>query len=409
MNWSQIFGKRSTWFSAKGNESQTVVGTSLSSEKSLSATHHSIDPAEVQIPPLTDTQSEPKRYEDRIKFEGELKGRRLLRVYGLRTTGTKYTFDCEADCIWLAFEGDTPHQHIWFSPQWRYCGPNAGFEMGVGNPLVLAVWNLPTFIVDESLYAPPTWQALTGLYLCKIRSGSTYDQQNAAPLTLYFSRELKSSEAYSDAHTAMLRFDSADLDEPYVMDISGDTMLRHWALRSDIQLSLADILFADGVISTRRVMPPAPWGDKEHLIALNVFYFSLQSFVIWWQTQTDRPIATKKRHGPAPGMWLAVKVLASFQIALHEGNRMQSNHGAWLDHDGEEYGEAWVSLTHDFEYEELAQSVREHAVNWMRYMAWEEWQSLLADGSPELEDLTRTKWHQVCSNYMNWYQQFLRQ
>ncbi len=342
------------------------------------------------------------------KFDRDLVGRRLLQVCGSRTAGTKYRFSDEADIFWLAVEGDTPQQIIWLSPQWKYRGANIGFELDV-EVKQLPVGQMPTAAngMVSSSYSQPTWQALTGLYLYNIHSRNGYEQQSVDPLTLYFARQFESSVNVTNMPMAKLSFDSPDLDEPYVMGVSGDKELRHWALRSDIQLSLADILCADGIIKTRRNIPPAPWCDKEHLMALNVFYVSLQTFAIWWQTQTDWPITTKKRQGPAPGMWLAVQALASFQIALHEGNRMQSNHGGWLDHDGEEYGESWVRLTHAFEYEELAQSVREHAVNWMRYMAWDEWQSLLADGPLELEDFTRTKWRQVCSNYISWYQYFL--
>jgi hypothetical protein len=339
-------------------------------------------------------------------FDG-LVGRRLLRVYGLRNAGTTCQFENEADIIWLALEGDSPEQIIWMSPQWSYRGPNFGFDMGVVQSRVLAIWQLPTFIVDESLYAPPVWQMFAGLFLCDIQARSAYDQHTSAPpLTLHFARVFRPSVATSEVPTGTLSFDSPDLDEPYVMDIADVGDIGHWCLRRDVQLSLvkkeADKFTANAATDA----VAAPWNDKNHLNDLLVLYATLQEFALWWQTQTNWAIEGRKRQGPMPELWRALNALARFQIALIEGNQFQTEHGGWLDSDGDDYDEAWVRLRHKHEYSDLAQNVHEHVVNWMRWMAWDEWQALVGGDTVAFEEATRIKWQGVSQSYMNWYRRF---
>jgi hypothetical protein len=302
------------------------------------------------------------------EFDRTLVGRRLLQMCGSRTVGTKYRFSGESDNFWLALESDTSTQLIWLSPQWKYRGPNTGFELGVETQ-VLEVGQQPALPIGSSKYSPPSWQALTGLFLSQVHSKSAYEEPHVAALALSF------KPALSDSNSAKLLFDSPDLDDPFIMFISDDKLLRHWALREDV---------LDYVDAPRRAWdapwntPVYPWDFEQHFEMLSKFRQELQGFVLWLTTEAVLIHPKIPDAFPTAELWTALRKLSVFEIALARGLHLVEKDNSWLDRDGEVYGSAWVSLGLPYETEKtIASSLRFSKHLWRHLMTRDEWQRMI--------------------------------
>lgn len=314
-------------------------------------------------------QTKPKEYKKGDRFEGELTGRRLLQVRGSKSSGTKYRFSDNVDIFWLALESDTPEQIIWISPTWKYRGSNTGFfELRV-EALVLEAGQLPTLPIGSTPFVPPWWQALTGMFLSDVHSKSAYEERHVAALALSFKQSL------SDSNSALLLFDSPDLDDPFVMVISDDKLLRRWALREDVQEFLT---------MPRRAWeapwntPAYPWDFTQHFEALSKVRQELQSFVLWLTTEAGLQYPKVHNAFPSELLWTAMLELSVFEIALAHKRHWVEKDNSWLDRDGEDYGPAWVSLGLPYETEKtLASSLRFSKHSWRHLMKRDEWQRLI--------------------------------
>jgi hypothetical protein len=333
--------------------------------------------------------------------------RLLLRVLGFRTQGAAYRFDDDADQFWLALEGDAPDQVLWMKPDWRYFGPNFGFGM-VAEKITLAYGETPPLASNQFHYSPAHWQTLCGMVLQTVRSSTMYDPPHTAALSLHFAPWVQLADMAVNKATASLMFDAPDLDEPLNMLISDDANLGHWALCSDVQqhLSTNNVLPWEASWNAPWNIPPTPWNDRAHFVALAHFRAVLQDFAVWWQTQTEWPISSRSRQDPAPGMWKAVGNLCALQIVLGFQQTFQTAHGGWLDHDEEEYGSAWYRLDGATAYTDLAQRLGAGITDWLRWMSWDEWHALLGPESCGFYAVTKACWQEVIRAHMTWLQQF---
>jgi hypothetical protein len=299
------------------------------------------------------------------ELDRTLVGRRLLQICGSRTVGRQYRFYGESDNFWLALESDTPEQIIWLSPQWKYRGPNTGFQLGV-EAQVLEVGQQPTLPIGSSKYSPPSWQALTGLFLSQVHSKSAYEEPHVAALALSF------KPALSDPNSALLLFDSPDLDDPFVMDISDDKLLRHWALREDV---------LDYLNTPRRAWdtpwntPAYPWDSVTHFDALSNFRRELQIFLLWLTSEVSLHFSVVFKVFPLELLWSAAKQISQFEIALAQTKNWVQTDTSWLDRDGEEYGPAWV--IRDESAIVTAQYLQHSMYLWQHLMKSDEWQRMI--------------------------------
>lgn len=334
-------------------------------------------------------QTEPKKYINGERFEGELTGRRLLLVFGSRTLNAKYRFSGESDNFWLALESDTPEQIIWLSPQWKYRGPNTGIELGV-EAKVLEVGQQPALPIESSKYAPPSWQALTGLFLSQVHSKSAYEEPHVAALALSF------KPALSDSNSALLLFDSRDLDDPFIMVISDDKLLRHWALREDV-LDYLDL--PRRAWDTPWNTPVYPWDFEQHFKVLSKFRQELQGFVLWLTTEAVLLHPKIPDAFPTAELWTALRKLSVFEIALARGLHLVEKDSSWLDLDGEDYWHAWVSLGLPYETEKtIASSLRFSKHLWRHLMTRDEWQRMIDTKTSLLnfrDQSERTAWSET--------------
>jgi hypothetical protein len=313
-------------------------------------------------------QTEPKQYKNGDQFEGELSGRRLLQIRGSKSSGTKYSFSDNVDIFWIALESDTPELIIWISPTWKYLGPNTGFVLGL-ETLVLEAGQLPTLQIGSTPFVPPWWQALTGMFLAEVHIKSAYEERHIAALTLSFKPTL------SDSNSALLEFDSSDLDDPFFMLIKDDKLLGHWALREDVQGFLN---MPRRAWDTRWNTPVYPWNFTQHFDALSKVRHELQGFMLWLTTEAG--LQYPKVHNAIPNelLWMAMLELSVFEIALAHKRHWVEKDNSWLDRDGEDYGPAWVSLGLPYETEKtIASSLRVSKHSWRHLMKRDEWQRII--------------------------------
>ena len=336
----------------------------------------------------------------------DLGSRLLLCVLGFRRQGVEYRSVDDADAFWLALEADAPEQVLWLNPDWNYCGPNYGFQMAT-EKIAMARGQMPMLAPGQFHYSPAHWQALCGMVLQAERSSALYDPPHTAALSLRLTPWVLPPCVSTNVPTASLLFDADDLDEPFTMLISDDAHLGHWARHRDVQsYFLNSVMPWEASWNSPRNTPPTPWNDREHFVALAHFRAALQDFAVWWQIQTEWPISSRSRQGPANGMWKAVGDLCALQIALGHHTVFQTSHGGWLDHDGEEYGSAWCRLDGAWAYTDLAQRLGADITDWMRWMAWDEWHALLGPESGGFYVATKACWQEVRLAYMAWFQQF---
>jgi hypothetical protein len=314
-------------------------------------------------------QTEPKQYKNDDLFEGELTGRRLLQIRGSKSSGTKYRFSDNVDIFWLALESDTPEQIIWISPKWKYRGPNTGFfELGV-EALVLEAGQLPTLPIGSTAFIPPWWQALIGLFLSQIHSKTAYDERHVAALTLSFKPTL------SDSNSALLEFDSSDLDDPFFMLIKDDKLIGRWALREDVQGFLN---IPRRAWDTPWNTPVYPWDFTQHFEALSKVRQELQGFMLWLTTEAGLQYPKVHHAIPIELLWTALHELSVFEIALAHKLHWVEKDNSWLDRDGEDYGPAWVSLGLPYETEKtLASSLRVTNLSWQHLMKRDVWPRMI--------------------------------
>jgi hypothetical protein len=272
-------------------------------------------------------------------FSGELTGKCLRGVCGIRTVDQDYRYDDEVERFWLIFEAEAAEQLIWVSPQWRYFGANEGFKLWYEARLVAAGKSPLVVKTNEVLLALPQWQALIGVPVYKVGKHSTIN----APLVLIFDAD---EEMTRPAHIC---FDSEDLDEPLLINLGGLSDEKcHWALSDEVQfyLNLGHPDWATiPVWSTPRNTPTPPWNDKNHLDTLIQLRRLLQDTVIWLSTFVFLPVPYGDIDRHLNYLWTALDELCAFEIALTRRRHYVRNNPSWLDRDGESYGSAWESMS----------------------------------------------------------------
>lgn len=348
----------------------------------------------------------------RQPFSGIVTGRRLLQVVGVRCAN-EYKSDKDADEFWLILEGDTPDKVLWVHPYWQYFGANHGFQMAFEARLSELSQRPDT--VPLIACAKPDWQVLVGLHLQEVHLPDLYSTPSTLGLSFQFGLHEQATDGFPVAN---LLFDSDDLDEPYSMVVTGDRHLLHWALQSDVQGYVSNGALPWEISwSAPWNTPPAPWNEQAHYAALAHLRATLQDFTLWWQTQTEWPIATRSRHGPMADLWQALNAACALQIAL--------SHGLSYPHGITGVDTAPVEPSHSEEtnllfglgatdlgtreravaaYVEEMQWHRDGIVNAIRWMAWDDWHSLLGAESGILYSQTKVRWNTLLQAYVAWFQ-----
>jgi len=188
-------------------------------------------------------------------------------------------------------------------------------------------------------------------------------------------------------------------------------------LSSDVQSYLSITTPWDTLWSAPWNIPPEPWNDRVHFAALAAFRATLQDFTLWWQTQTDWPVSSGFRQSPLAELWQALDAACALQIALSHG--LAYRHGdtgvdtAPVEPSRSEETSLLFGLgATDLEtrerayaaYSEEMQRLREGIVNVIRWMAWDDWHSLLGDESGDFYSQTKARWTTVMQAYMTWFQ-----
>lgn len=345
-------------------------------------------------------------------FSGVVTGRCLLQVVGVRSA-TEYKSDKEADEFWLILEGDTPDHVLWLHPHWRYFGANDGFQMACETQM-LELGQRPN-TVPFTTCAGPEWQALTGLHLQAVHSPYLHAPPHTVTVAMSVQFGLH-EKAIDGEPTASLLFDSEDMDEPYIMVISDDHHLGHWALNSDVQHYLNNTTPWTTVWNARWNTPPEPWDDRSHFEAIAALRAALQDFALWWQTQTDWPVSSRFRQSPMPELWQALDAACALQIALSHGLAYPPGVGC-VDIDsraqvaGQETNLLFGLGNNNFglreqanaAYAEEMQRLRDGIVNVIRWMAWDDWHPLLGPESGGMYTQTKTRWNTLRHAYLAWF------
>lgn len=189
-------------------------------------------------------------------------------------------------------------------------------------------------------------------------------------------------------------------------------------LNSVVQCYLSIAMPWDTLWSAPWSTPPEPWNDDAHFTALATFREALHDFTLWWQTQTDWPVSSRFRQSPLAELWQALDAARALQIAL--------SYGLAYPHGVTRVDTPFVELSPPKEtnllfglgsddfglreqahaaYAEEMQRLRDTIVNVMRWMAWDDWHSLLGNESGDLYTQTKVRWTTLMQAYMAWFQQ----
>lgn len=179
------------------------------------------------------------------------------------------------------------------------------------------------------------------------------------------------------------------MDEPDFMLPSDNLNSGHYVLSMDVQRHLTNT-------TPWTTSWNVPWNDRAYVESIISLRIALQDFALWWQTQTDWPISPRKRKSPMPGLWQTLCAACALQILLCLGLVYRPGQG------GDGFG---LEVQGSSVYTEEIQRFRDAIVNWLRWMAWDEWYELVGPESDDgLYAQTKSRWNTLIRAYLTWFQ-----
>lgn len=318
------------------------------------------------------------------EFDGELTGRRLLRVCGTRTKARKYDELLEADQFWFAFEGDDSAHDVWVHPDWIVDFFSKTWTL-LPRCILVAKKGEIQLKDSQSLVQLATWQALVGMYLVKVNVRSLYDESQNAALQFRFAKENLIATTF-DALTANLLVDCSETWEETATDIlqvSNGEKYGQFALHGDVQ---------DYLTMPRRAWDTSdntavyPWDDEEHFQAMSALRVKLQIFVLWMATDAIWRTPLKQKWLPMDLLWQAINALSVFQVALAHGVYWDQRNNYLLDHNGDTASPAWVNLGKPNATERTTKyDLQDSKIKWLHLLACDTWTSMLDSDCASLD------------------------
>lgn len=278
-------------------------------------------------------------------FEGELTGRRLLSVWALRDDSTRYTSDLDADSFWIELSGDKPDQRIWVRPDWIvkffdkvwYLLPRAvsfsadGAKGLLRNP-------------GERWLQKAEWQNLCGLVLREVDVANGYEPHMVALAFRFESADPDLAGAQGPRGASLLLDWGQGPEElgATAMLASDCARLFVWPLGREVQERLSSPRRDRSFLSQRVA---AVWLDEEHALALTAFRTQWQRWLMAWGWTVNGCLPLERRDKAVTPLYSLLDKLAALETALGQGVVWQRSVGGWLDHDGDDFGRHWASLS----------------------------------------------------------------